>query len=58
MFDYGTAENMKVYNSSTPPQYDLTAFPQSIPIGAEFLLLLLMCGSNSHFLRAILRRYG
>lgn len=32
MFDYGASENVKVYNSTTPPQYDLTTFPQSVPV--------------------------
>ncbi len=32
MFDYGTAGNIKVYNSSTPPQYNVSQINTSIAL--------------------------
>jgi len=31
-FDYGPVENTKIYGQPTPPQYDLSALPASLPI--------------------------
>jgi pimeloyl-ACP methyl ester carboxylesterase len=32
MFDYGTQGNIQHYNQPTPPQYELTNFPTSLPV--------------------------
>jgi len=31
-YDYGRAGNEKHYNQPTPPQYDLTKFPKTLPL--------------------------
>jgi hypothetical protein len=44
MYDYGEQGNMQHYNQSTPPQYDLTTIPQSLPIALFRFVLLLANG--------------
>jgi len=32
MYDYGSAGNIKHYNQPTPPQYNFSQFPASLPL--------------------------